>query len=1198
MTSASKLVNPVGRKLNISTNIGSSIVAHADGHSSGHINRQIIKLIGQSPAPTILGLLPVEIEMQDACLKDVRDYVAGDYRRLKLNFGYFPAATAFAVAVSIGRGVTDANFYNAIRDQLGLELSNNERNSLANHFALVCKKLGVVMPPDVDDAHMDKNLRQIIFQAGILPYWVEHLGPAVTSYLERNACPDLEDEVQVARFAKMLAEKVPEGHARLRRTLNSRVGPLVTGAILRSFSSGDFEQLPPHLRVSMREARRKTGAESIRSPFLRYRRESGELVVVLPRQNARLADYNSHWLIGTNTHNALIERELDAIDLGAESISIQLRSLRPPFQDQTFSVKLAPDAKEPFFVFRATDGRRLFMGDRVEMDLPLGDYDLLLSDAVLTQGDEVFEKIGKHRSARVEVFPGRDALILTTGEREFSLRPRLGADLLIQDRAGNRLGTFEGGSIYYGDTIEIHAFTPMMPDQEVEPVEFKIECLESEGVPSKIYRAEQPSQRGAYEFYDLTEALARPFFLSLPAGVFEVQISAEQTTRTFNRKLTYWKGFQNSSFKYGFQCTAAPRNYDAGTSSGLISTSGGLKLNPDHIGAEVVLGVKQPSRVFTLAKPGLWLSLSDIDQHEVRPLRLGCSVEVIPATRQSLIVESGDVLPWQITCQGTVIVTLKPGQPKSALNLSALLAQFGETGRLQATNQAGTPVDLVTFSKANLIRDLKVNCPAGAFVYDASFKLGQSQVTQLEITVVNFADATATPVRHEIDLMIGTIPVQGLGDGAAVWQISTEESDWVIKLNAKLTEIPGGIHFVDFRGRRNPDDAWQSLRVADLHGLSESRLVLVGPPLAQATVPWTRLVTSVCGAFNKGSGLNLNWLAFSESEMADTLSRLQEALLFKYASAIWPGVMWLENAVSAVCQNCYDGSNQKAFALAAVAGLERRSESGLNINSILIFGCQSKLLSIKGDLFGSISAPKSVISKVFMEMGKVSAAASLKDYAWTGGQLDYDFLCRFGNFPAVAGNQAKEFSGFKYQDYFKHLGTVIQDLDFRHANTPVNLLLSPAHFLDVIRPLNRRFRPLEQVRTLDQPASALSQMVGEIQAAKGQFDRVAMSLKEKLSIPGHVDFWVPISIAESEMVQAVSDILFLIAGMARMNSANLLTRAQYKELLKTLIFPDHNYLERRIRRICLLLSLAPELFAFYMLFWEAVLKPQAKHERN
>ncbi len=1159
------------------------------------INRQIVRLIGQSASPTILGLLPVEIEIQDACLANVRDYVSGDFQRLNQNFRYFPAATAYAVAVSIGRGMTDANFYNALRDQLSLEISATERNALSIQFSSACSDLGMVMPPKDDDTHTDRNLRPIIFQAGILPYWVEHLAPAVMGYLDRNACPDLEDELQVVRFARLLADRVPAGHARLQRTLKSIVGPLVTSAILRAFSTSNFDQLPPHLRDPIREAKRKTGAESIKSPFLRIRRETGELVLVLPRQSSRLADYNSYWLVGATNHRALIERELDVVDLGAETIQVQLLSLRAPFQDQTFSVKLVPDAKEPFFLFRASDGRRLFTGDRVEIDLSLGDYDVLLCDGVSTNEDEVFEIFGKHRSARIEVFPGRNELKMLAGDRMFTLRPRLGADLLIQDRAGNRMVTLEGRSIYYGASLEIHAFTPGLVEHEVEPMEFKIECLEVSDIPAKSILAQSPSQRGAYEFYDLTEALTQPFLAGLPSGIFNIQISAEGKTRNFSRKLIYWKGFHSLSSTFGFRCETPPRNFDASISSGLIATAQGMKLAADHIGAEVVLGIKQPTEAFSMAKPGLWLSLCDTDQHEYRPVQLGRSVEANPMTRQSLIVESGDVLPWKITCQGTTIVTLKPGQPKCSLNLNSMLAQFGDVGRLQATSQTGAVVELVTFTKANLIRHLEVDWPPGSLTYAASFKLGQSQLQQLEVTLTNFADPASAVLQHVIDLVPCTIPVQGLGTGD--WQITAEGSDWNISLAAKITEISAGIHFVDFRARRNPEDDWQPLKVADTHSLSESRLVLIGPPLVEATDPWTKLITSVCGAFHNGSMFNHSWLTFSDREMAITLGRLQEAVLFKYASVVWPSIKWLENAVSAVCQNFFDlhiEGMQKVFASFAVTGLERRCESGLNVHSILIFGCQSKLLSVKGEMFCSVPPLNSLVTKVFIELGKVSLAPSLRDYAWNGGQLNTDFLAHFGNFAAVAINQAKEFSEFNYQNYFKQLGINIQELDFQQAHTSVDAFLSPSHFLSAIRPLNRRFRPLEQVRSQDQPSSAMSRMVGDIQAVRGQVDQVALAIKAKLNVAGYVDFWVPITVAESEMVQAVSDILLVITAMARLNTAGLMSRAEYKLLLKTLLSPESKHLDIRIRRLCLLQSLAPELFAFYMLFWEAVIKPKAK----
>lgn len=119
------------------------------------------------------------------------------------------------------------------------------RPELSMALDVACRVLGLVMPDSEEETHTDRNLRPIIFQAGILHYWVNPLAGAVLNYLERNPCPDLEDEQQIVPFAHLLTERVPVAQARLRRTLASSVGPLVCRAILSAFSSRDFDQLPP-----------------------------------------------------------------------------------------------------------------------------------------------------------------------------------------------------------------------------------------------------------------------------------------------------------------------------------------------------------------------------------------------------------------------------------------------------------------------------------------------------------------------------------------------------------------------------------------------------------------------------------------------------------------------------------------------------------------------------------------------------------------------------------------------------------------------------------------------------------------------------------------------------------------------------------------------------------------------------------------
>ena len=211
-------------------------------------DRKIMQLIGQSPSATILGLLPVEPSDQDGILELVKTLANGSFNRLAQLQEEYPAATGYAIALALSKGTTEANFYNALENQLGVKIGMNRRQELSMAFDVACRALGLEMPDSEEDANADRNLRPIIFQAGILHYWVEPLAAAVLSYLERNPCPDLEDEQQIVPFARLLAARVPAAQARLRRTLESSVGPLVCRAILSAFSSRDFDQLPPHLR--------------------------------------------------------------------------------------------------------------------------------------------------------------------------------------------------------------------------------------------------------------------------------------------------------------------------------------------------------------------------------------------------------------------------------------------------------------------------------------------------------------------------------------------------------------------------------------------------------------------------------------------------------------------------------------------------------------------------------------------------------------------------------------------------------------------------------------------------------------------------------------------------------------------------------------------------------------------------------------
>jgi hypothetical protein len=1168
-------------------------------------DRLIIRLIGESPDRTILGLLPMEQQDQLDLMQTVRSETQGQLSRLETRLEIFPAASAYAIALALSKGTEEAKLWPAVERELGVVVGGAKREAFSELFEHACRKLGLVVPTEDSGLKASKNLRPIIFQAGILGYWRQCLADAVNNY--RSAFTELDDAEQVARFALELAKKVPAAEARCRQTLESEAGPLICREILRAFLANNYSLLPPHLREPMREAFKDRERVGIRSPFLRFQPEDASLGVVLPKQSAKLASYRSCWCrTAPNnpsqrlSHSALEEVSLAASDLPGNTFEVALCGLLKGLEDQCFAVKLKPDEQDPFFVFRANSGKRLHVGRQSLIELTPGDYDLLLPSDAQTSEDESFVANGKFKTARLEFFPGRADLTITIGARQFTFRPWFAAGFTVKDKRDHKLQSLEGDILYYETDLGVQAFVPVDNGQPGEEMSFKVECPGEPSMPPKSCTLAPKSSKEGYHFYDVSTSLAGGFLTDLPPGIHEVSVLAEGKSRHFQCKFMFWKGFMGESFPFGFRCSEPPRNFDASASVGLAANAQGLQLRSDHAGAEVLLAVKKPERKFTLPKPGLWLSLYDPQQAETRHVAVGSSFEVDPSAGQTVTVQSGDLLPWTITCQGTVLTRLVPGHPRHAFNFSTLGAQFGKSGSIEAANPSGTRKTLLTFAESNLMRDLVVDAPAGSLTYRASFKVSRSHAQQLEVTVTNFAERNPVPSRQEIELRDGEIRAEALGEEGAVWAISAKDEAWCVELAATYEKLSPGIHFIDFRVRQQVEESWRPLKLADKFGLSESRLVLCGPTPQDQPDNWTRLVTSACGAAQKGVKFSVSWLSLKDGELADILHRLQEALLFKYATPVWPFVNWLETVLMHVSQQFYslEEETQKSFAAAALLGLKRRVERGLSVQSTLLFGCQSKLLAIPGVRFPIQDNLVGSIDHAFAVFAGIAAAPTLQSVAASTQQLDFGFWGSFENFPQVASGLAPEFKNFGYASYFKSLSTAIADLDFNEAHCEARVMLSAEHFLACIRALNRRVGPLEQVRMGVNNRGALTRVSGEIQKIGNQLSQVASTLKAKLGIPGYSELAVAIPVAQSELVQMISDALLSITAMARMNSSGLLERKDYRELLQILLNPEAEDVALRFKRLCLLLSLGPELFSFYMLFWEAALKPLNSHERN
>jgi hypothetical protein len=126
--------------------------------------------------------------------------------------------------------------------------------------------------------------------------------------------------------------------------------------------------------------------------------------------------------------------------------------------------------------------------------------------------------------------------------------------------------------------------------------------------------------------------------------------------------------------------------------------------------------------------------------------------------------------------------------------------------------------------------------------YRASFRIGRLQLQRLEVRISNFAESDSEVALQQIEVTEGEFAIKGNGLELAQITIKPDNCDWLLSLEASPTILPPGVYFVDFKTKKEGQPRWQHLKVADKHGLSESRLVFcTNPECAEAVNAWGRL---------------------------------------------------------------------------------------------------------------------------------------------------------------------------------------------------------------------------------------------------------------------------------------------------------------------------------------------------------------------
>lgn len=1139
----------------------------------------------------LLGLLPVAHEFQLRSIGCVKSAVARNFNRLLTCLHELPCLTGYVLAIGPGSKMDGLAFFEPLEQYLDISIPNPKRIDLSEAFRKVGQQLGLLPIPLKDRTD---NVWPFVFQAAIIPRFVEPLIEAMLRELKESIPPDLENSDGLASFARGIASHINPSQQRLRTILQSDAGASVSRVLLRGYQTGDFTQMPPHLEQRCAEAFRDVQPQqrySLVSPYVAYDSNAGEMSLVLPRQSPRLLLPDTIWTLGDgHRFPADTETRLPVSDFEQTPLIPVLAPLHHGTTrrwEPKLDIRLSIDA--PVWLFDSTNGRRVQLkADHVEgidvLRLPSGrDFAIVTLREVSSDLPEEHWTLlsGNLKTVRYESFWGQTSVMLSFGDRKWRITCREEPCILFETEIGGRLRTVDGEEAIFGKWLKITLVSP--PEEETSE---EVSTLRFVSDPEKMHTGSETELKMIFEQH----------VAELPNGLHFLDLEFRVGGKTARRKAWFWKGLEYIDSSFGFRCVSVPTNIRWGDCEGIAKDDSGVRVLSRWSAPEITIATVSPAARLRLRRPGVAVAILDVSTGLEEPCDLGTNLSVSPNDSRRLLVRLEASGKWRIETNGAVLARTDNGAIKGIFRLGDLVGSQSGSARVTAIHGEIAPLTLLRLHRQVAVTGLEVIPDGIENRYYIRFCVPQSikgiAVSRTVFPRINDAAKTVT----EIPLFAGKTVSLGDLAGAAALVKEALGGGLLVEMFVPYSCLKDDWHIFELLHRGTAGDEWSMLHVAEGSGVYGSRWVLSPAPSAvNESTDFARNVLRLARNRSDMDAPRQDAPAIPDDLGAihDAFEAIEFLLDYRYAHAAWDAAKWARAGFIWLAKHVQE-TKPAVLAQRAVRGLAQRPNNSETFRPIH-FGSSELACAFPGVHFRMPAYPAGVIGDCFSMIGRrVGSQSSVSLLASAGSDISCQPFTHFGNFSLAAQGKANRFQNLKLTDLLADLAKCIDQYSIHANDADEGALLSSRHWAEAHAAFERRFRKLR----VDETGGAGPR--NTIARIEPYLRNIEFPLKQALHVSSSTDLeWL--SLPGDALSRTVLRQVFWTAALGRMSAYGWISPNDYRATIMR-VFNDGAGDPNVVRKgLSLCIGLCPEWFSASMLLWELIISdlpnPNLKNAR-